>query len=351
MQAFKPQIELGTQVEQKTLNVVFVIYENALSTAISLPIELLKSADNISKSKAYRETHAKPIKLHIQLASIDGKPKLTQTGIEIQADLSIGDIEHADIVFLPAMWRNPFPVLAKNEGICNWVKNMFSRETTRIAGVGTGCAFIAEAGLLDGKVATTHWYFFDQFEKRYPLVKLQRNYFITQSDRIYCTGSVNTLADLTVHFIDQYYGERISTEVERHFFHDVRRNYKKLALLDDASHLHHDEEIAFAQSYLRNHLQDEINMNTLAATLSMSRRNFDRRFKAMLDQSPLSYLQKLRVEAAQDLLKNTNLNISDIVFEIGYQDTAHFSSIFKRINGTTPAQYRSTVRAKLFQTN
>jgi len=335
-----------------TLEVAFVIYENALSTAISLPIELLTSASNIAKAAARSpsSTRAYP-KLNIRIASVDGSAKMSQTGIEIPASCAIADIETADVVFLPAMWRNPAPVVDKNNAICLWIKSMFSRETTRLAGVGTGCYFLAEAGILDNRVATTHWYFFEQFEKRYPKIKLERNYFITQSGRLYCTGSVNTLADLTVHFIDQYYGEAVSTEVERHFFHDIRRNYHKLALLDDSSKLHYDEAIAYAQSHIGRHYHEQISIDSISKSTGMSRRNFDRRFKKAVGVSPLAYLQQTRIDTAQDLLKNSNLSVSEIMYQVGYQDTAHFSRLFKKKNGTTPRQYRSTVRAKLFQSS
>lgn len=334
------------------LNVVFVIYENALSTAISLPIELLTSASNIAKAAARPSSKQVSYpKLNIKIASTDGAPKMSQTGMQIHASCAIKDIDIADIVFLPAMWRNPQPIVDKNKELCLWIKSMFSRETTRMAGVGTGCYFLAEAGLLDNRVATTHWYFFEQFEQKYPHVKLQRNYFITQSGRLYCTGSVNTLADLTVHFIDQYYGEAVSTEVERHFFHDIRRNYHKLALLDDSSKLHYDEAIAYAQSYLGGHYGEQVRIESISKSTGMSRRNFDRRFKKVTGFSPLAYLQKVRIDAAQDLLKNSNLSVSEIMYQVGYQDTAHFSKLFKKQNGTTPRQYRTTVRAKLFRSS
>lgn len=333
----------------RKVTVVFVIYENALSTSVSLPIELLQSANHIARAQAKKSNGSKSFpRLDIKIASVDGRAKVSQTGLEIQASCGIDDIDAADIVFLPAMWRNPEPVIAKNKAICLWINRMFSRETTRLAGVGTGCYFLADTGLLDNRVATTHWYFFEQFERRYPKVKLQRNYFITQSGRIYCTGSVNTLADLAVHFIDQYYGASVSAEVERHFFHDIRRNYHKLALLDDSNSLHYDEAIAYAQSYLKNHLDEVVDIGEIAKLTGMSRRNFDRRFKKVIGTSALSYLQKLRMEAAQDLLKNSNLSVSEIMFRVGYQDPAHFANLFKKQNGTTPRQYRTTVRAKLF---
>ena len=335
---------------QPTLNIVFVVYENILATSLSLPMELMQSAASLARAPrlAAAATNAHAPKLNIMIASIDGQSKKNHTGLDIQVDCALSDIEGADIIFLPALWRNPFPIVKNNLDICDWLQNKYSNDNTLIAGVGTGCCFIAEAGLLDGKVATTHWYFFDRFKKRYPKVKLQPKYFITQSDRIYCTGSVNTLGDLTIHFISQYFSNEISIEVERHFFHDVRQGYSKLALLDELSSPHPDEAMLEVQAHIQKNMSEGINFNDLAQSVGMSRRNFDRRFGAASGQSPLNYMRQLRMETAQDLLKGSNLSISEIMFHVGYQDATHFCNLFKKHNGSTPRQYRKTVRAKLF---
>lgn len=332
------------------LNVVFIACRNTLTTSISLPMELLKAADSLSRSPRNKLTASSPL-LKIQIATIDGKDVMTHTGISMSPECSLGAIEKVDIVFLPALWRNPIPVIKQNKSICKWLTKMFSRETTIIAGVGTGCCFMAEAGLLDGKFATTHWHYFDAFEKRYPKVRLQRKYFITQSERLYCTGSVNTLADLTVHFISLFYSRAISNEVERHFFHDIRGGYAKLALLEEVTRAHPDEAISDAQAYIQHHFDEQINFNHLAAKRGMSRRNFDRRFKQASGATALHYLQALRMQNAKDLLKNSNLSITEIMFKTGYHDAAHFCGLFKKHHKATPRQFRTTVRAKLFKSN
>ncbi|WP_370978672.1 GlxA family transcriptional regulator [Agaribacterium sp. ZY112] len=325
------------------LTVCFLICEHTLATSISLPIELLKAASDIARAKRQDAP-----RLNIQLLA---NLQLPSPGADIfnYADLQdIENQEHADIVFLPALWRNPFPVVKKHKRTCNWLKKMFSRETTRIAGVGTGCAFMAEAGLLNERIATTHWHFFDKFEKRYPKVIVQRNYFITQSGRLYCTGSVNTLADLVVHFIELHYGKDISVEVQRHFFHDIRKNYQQLALRDDEKALHTDELMLDAQSLILAKLSEKINFSVIAQDLGLSRRSFDRRFRKSFGKSALQWQQEQRLDNAKELLKNTNLSITEVMHEIGYSDSPHFNRLFKEALGLSPRQYRTTVRAKLF---
>jgi len=331
-----------------TLDIIFIVCEHMLATSVSLPMEQLRAAESINRAKLRLERRSSPT-LNIVTASVDGKAKTSHTGIKIQPDLALADIERADIIFLPALWRNPQPVIANNQALVSCLREPRFADTI-IAGVGTGCFFMAEAGLLNGISATTHWHYFDAFAKKYPKVKLQKKYFITQSGRFFCAGSVNALGDLTIHFIRNYFSAEIATHVERHFFHDIRRAYDRESLNDNQDHAHPDELIAEAQIKLRDNMSKQINFNKLAKDSGVSRRNFDRRFKNATGEAPLSYLQKLRMNAAKDLLKNSNLDINEVMEMCGYHDASYFSELFKKHLGTNPKQYRTTVRAKMFKT-
>ena len=329
-----------------SLRVVFVLCEQMLATSVSLPLEQLKSADMLAqarKSPSGAYTH----KLQISLVSIDGEPVETHTGLTLQPDSAFSAVNEADIVYLPALWRNPRPILKKNQALLPWLQHLYESGSL-IAGVGTGCCFLAEAGLLDNKPATTHWHYFDEFQKQYPQVALKRQYFITQAGSLYCTGSVNALADLTIHFIQRYYSRLIASHVERHFFHEIRSAYDNTKALQEINHAHPDEEIIQTQIWLQDNYAREISLQELAEQFGMSTRTFNRRFKNATGATPLAYLQKIRMESAKDLLQTTNLTIGDIIYKVGYQDPVHFASLFKKHHGVTPSQYRTTVRAKLF---
>jgi transcriptional regulator GlxA family with amidase domain len=104
-----------------------------------------------------------------------------------------------------------------------------------ISAVDTGTCFLAEAGLLDDKPATTHWHYFDQFQRDYPRVKLKRQYFITQATNLNCSASVNAMADLTVHFVKRIYGQGIASFVKRNFSHEIRRSYEKTSYVEGST--------------------------------------------------------------------------------------------------------------------
>src|SRR5690606_25608064 len=185
-----------------------------------------------------------------------------------------------------------------------------------------GC-FLAEAGLLDNKAATTHWHYFDQFQKDYPKVQLIRQYFITQAGNLYCAASVNSLADLTVHFIQRLFGKEIASHVERHFSHEIRKSYESSGFFETAHNPHPDEEIIQIQIWLQDNYHREILFPQVAARFGMSVRTLNRRFKSALGQTPMDYLQEIRINNARDLLKTSNLSISEIADKIGYQDAGY----------------------------
>lgn len=325
------------------LKIGFLLCDAMLATSATLPMEMLLAAQNAANQKRKSQGTI----LQIETLSNQTTPVKTQTGISLIADKQI-DNSQLDLLYVPGLWRNPRPMIQKNPEIISWLQDLHQTGTL-ISAVGTGVCFLAEAGLLSGKVATTHWYYFEQFKKHYPDVQLKQEYFITQADNIYCAASVNSLADLTVHFITQFFSTEIAQHVEKHFSHEIRKSYDKSAYFDRLQKPHPDETIIQIQNWLESHYQQSINFSLLAEKFELSSRSLNRRFKNALDQTPIDYLHKIRINAAKDLLQNTNLAINEIADRIGCPDPSYFTCLFKKYLHTTPMAYRKTVRAKLFQ--
>ncbi|MEX1033058.1 MAG: helix-turn-helix domain-containing protein [Cellvibrionaceae bacterium] len=320
----------------------FLLVDGMLATSMTLPAEMLRAAQSAADGERTRSHQ-----LHIATVGISRKRIATRAGFAIAPDLTLKQAKPADIIYVPALWRNPRPIVSKHAAIIPWLRQAYQTGAI-IAGVGTGCCFMAEAGLLDNRPATTHWHYFDPFEHDYPKVHLKRDYFITQANELYCAASVNSLADLTVHFIQRLYGKRIAHHIERHFSHEIRRAYESMRYFEGSSDKHSDETILQMQLWLQDNYPKEINFAELAEQFDMSVRTLNRRFKLATGNPPLRYLQETRMATARDLLKTSNLSISEIAYSVGYQDLGHFSALFKKSFSATPHDYRTTVRAKLF---
>jgi len=207
---------------------------------------------------------------------------------------------------------------------------------------------LAEAGLLNGRPATTHWNYFEPFSRRYPAVDLKSHHLITQSDNIYCVGSVNSIADLMVHIVEDWFGSPIARAIENQFSPEIRRSFRAAAYQNEADSSHHDEDVAEAQQWLRSNLCSPVSMELLAKHLQLSSRTLNRRFKRATGMAPLSYLQSLRIASAKDLLRHSNLTVGDIAWQHGIQDVSYFSQLFRKHCGVSPLKYREAVRGKLF---
>ncbi len=328
------------------LDISLIIYQHVLATSLTLPVEMLLAGEAFAR----RYDHFAPA-LKTQFISESESEIKSRTGLRLGADVVLADaspiVGRPDIILVPGLWRNPRPVLKKHNKLIAWLKDCWKQGSTLI-GVGTGVCFLAESGLLDNHPATTHWHYVEQFKRDYPQVELKPDFFITQSERIYCAASLNALADIIVHIITQTYGRAAAQNVERNFSHEIRKPYEEQRYLEGAVDRHADELIAQIQFWLRTNLNTELSLEGVAEQFGLSQRSFTRRFKAATGVRATQYWQQLRIETAKDLLASSNLSIQEISYHIGYQDQGHLTRLFKQSLSLTPKDYRAMVRKKLF---
>lgn len=324
------------------LSVCLIALDRMIGTSISLPTEMLFAAKTIGSS-----LNAHYPDLTLMSASYDRKPLTMSGGLRLLADCCYLDIEACDLIILPALWRNPRQLLQRYPELLSWLEARYD-DGTLICAAGTGAYLMAGAGLLDGKPATTHWHYFDQFETLFPRVILKRRHLITQSGQLYCAGSVNSVADLMVHLISRFFDNAVAARVERQFSPEIRRPLNDIFYSFEQSNVHEDETIITIQQWLHEHLAEPINMRDLAEYFFLSQRSLNRRFKEATGQSPVEYLHHLRLTASRDLLKSTNLSINELALHTGFQDVSYFCRLFKQKNQVTPSAYRVSVRGKLF---
>lgn len=319
-----------------------LLYPNALATSITLPLEILQAAAQIARVK----NRLNP-EIELLLAAPDKEPVTLFGGFRLSPDVDHDALKQLDLLILPAIWRNPLPTV-KAAGPLLPTLRRIAAQGTLVCAVGTGVCLLAEAGLLDGHAATTHWNYFDAFRERYPKVELKTRHLITQSDNIYCAGSVNSIADLMVHVVEEWYGNAIARMVENQFSPEIRRPFRAAAYQTETHHTHHDELVIEAQQWLHDHLSGKLSIAGLAAELGVSSRTLNRRFHQATDMSPQAWLQRLRIGQAKDLLRHSNLPVTEIAWQVGIQDVSHFGRLFRLQVGMTPLKYREAVRGKLF---
>jgi transcriptional regulator GlxA family with amidase domain len=194
--------------------------------------------------------------------------------------------------------------------------------------------------MLDGKRATTHWALADRFREKYPKVKWMPELMVTEDGNLYCGGGVHAALDLTLYLVEKFCGHDIAMESAKALLIDMPRAWQAGFAVVPLKTEHNDEAISTAQDWLHQNFHRPFPLEAPAHRVGMSLRNFVRRFKQATGDSPLNYLQKLRIAAAKRLLESNHRTMQEISDAVGYQDVAFFRSLFQRHTGVSPSAYR-----------
>ena len=308
--------------------------------SVLLPAEMLHAANSTLRARRERRRE-------VSLRIVESTPQAR--GIAGQRLQPVEPLDEAptDLVIVPSMWGNPRPVLSRSRDLVAWLGRR-AQAGARLVGAGSGAFLLAETGLLDGGSATTHWSHFETFARRYPSVTLRRSYFIVESGSFYTVGSINALADLIVHLLRSEVDEEAARVVERHFSHEARRPYEGSFFSDHRPVNVPDELVADVQEHLTHHRIRDLRLADVAAQFGVSVRTLTRRFRAATGTTLRGWVEQRRIQDAQELLRDSNLEVAGIARRCGYSDPRYFSRVFRRVVGVGPREYRDLVRAKLF---
>ena len=324
------------------MNLTLVLCDNMLVSSSTLAAEIFNFASAMARASSRQAGE-----VTIRRVSTDDLPVQTSSGFELSPTHSLEDRFQSDLVHLPALWRNPRPIVKRARALTPWLRRQHQLNSSFTA-VGTGVCFLAEAGLLEDKSATTHWHYFDQLQKSYPNLKLQRQHFTTQTGNIYCAASINAMAELIVYQVERIFGRVIARQAQRNFFHEIRNLSEAVSYSDSRELKLSDELIVQAKIWMQDNLSKHSLLSYLPEKLGVQKRTLNRRFKIATGKTPGEYLNEVRMNFACDLLKNTDLSILEIASFSGFSDNSWFSARFKQWSGSTPKAYRSSVRAKTF---
>jgi len=204
----------------------------------------------------------------------------------------------------------------------------------------TGVGLVAATGLLDGKRATTHWGVAPEFRRQFPKVKWMPEVMVTEDRGFYCGGGVNASLDLSLYLVERYCGHEVAMQTAKALLIETPRAWQAGFGIVPLKTEHSDEAISGAQEWLHKNFQRNFALEAPARAVGMSMRNFVRRFKEATGDTPLIYLQKLRVAVAKRLLESDHRGVQEVSEAVGYQDVAFFRTIFERHTGAAPSAYR-----------
>lgn len=331
---------------EKPINVVVLLLRGGLASTAVAPMEVFNAAGVLWNRLAGRS--AEPL-FAVETASITGEVVASDGPLALLPARAMSDVQEVDLIMVPATGLATDELLARHGPVVPWLKR-WHRRGAHIAGICSGVALLAEAGLLDGKPATTHWGLVDFYREKYPHVDWQPERFITDADNVYCGGGVYASLDLSLYLVEKFGGHELSVQCAKSLLIDTPRTWQSGYSAPPPRSDHTDQRIREAQDWLHEHYREAFQFESLARQLGMSHRNFARRFKQATGESPLTYLQKLRIAQSKALLEREQRTIQEIARAVGYEDLIFFRRLFKRHTGMSPQAYRRRFGARAYQT-
>ncbi|MEI5996341.1 helix-turn-helix domain-containing protein [Paraburkholderia bengalensis] len=318
------------------------VYDGILASGVAGPIDVLNAANQLSAREAARRRQPVP-RFAWRVESLDGEPVKAASGQSISVDGKIDPRKRADAILVTAPFFSNMDEFVGQKKLVNALAAALRRQHQAgavLAAYCTGNYLLAEAGLLDGRVATTHWATASDFARRYPRVELRASEILTAQDHIVSGGSVTSYLNLAVRLVEMFAGEKLAAMTAKSLLIDMNRtsqaSYAKL--LDQQGHA--DPLVARAQQRMEATLEQGFRLSDLAAWLAVSERTLNRRFKLAVGLAPLTYLQNLRIEVAKQLLESRPIALETVSQRVGYGDLSTFRQLFKRKTGLSPSDYQ-----------
>ncbi len=279
-----------------------------------------------------------------QVVTVDDQPVRGYSGAvvtptvpraDFQPDLIVVGSSVEAAVSLAALDRTLAPAIPLH----GWLHQAFDRGVV-LASVCTGSFVLADAGLLDDRVATTHWRAANLFRARYPHIRLEADQLLVDSGQIICAGGATAFVDLCLYLVERFASPSVALACSKMLVLDGRRVEQTPYMAFYSQKAHSDDAIRRAQAWLEQHFAEPVSIDDVAAVAGLGTRTFKRRFKEATGETPISYLQHLRIEAAKHRLESSREQTARIIWGVGYEDASSFRRLFKRTVGCTMEQYR-----------
>ncbi len=320
----------------KHISVIVPVGHSIVDTIIA-PYNLLNMAN--SYYRRIHELNESPYK--IDLVGLTREPTTFQGLFSIQPTTTINEIQKTDLIIVSPISGNLEKEIDNNREFVQWIRRQRIENDSEIASLCKGAFLLAETGLLKGKSCATHWTAHEEFQQRYPDVNLIPEKIICEDGGIYSSGGAYSILNFTLYLIERYFGRETAIWCSKISEIEFDRISQNEFIIFSGQKEHTDEPIKKAQIYIENNFGKKLSIKEIADMVHMNGRSFLRRFKKATANTPLEYIQRVKIEAAKKKLESTAETILEIMYGIGYNDEKAFRNTFKKYSGLSPKEYRN----------
>ncbi len=320
----------------KTRHIVIIAPPNASILDVAGPMEVFSKANDYMNT--YMQNMAETYTLHV-ISTESSKIVQTSSGLPIVSEGNIESINYkVDTVLVSGIPNAPGNMV--DTATLNWLRK-HANIIRRVGSICAGAFILAEAGILDGRRATTHWRVCDKLARCYPKVKVESDPIFVKDGNVYTSAGISTGMDLSLAMVEEDFGRDTALAVARQLVLYLKRpgNQSQFSII--LTHQKVDyQPISDIQDWIIDHLDEELTIGILAEKASMSPRNFARVFLRESGITPAKYIEKLRLETARRRLEETRLTLDEISSECGVGNADALRRLFLRHMKTTPSDYR-----------
>ncbi len=325
--------------ETSSRKVVFVVFDQIQLLDLTGPLDVLSTTTRLFPHTNYETT----------VASVGGGMVASSAGLTF--DTKALPSLRGPVDTLVVVGGIGTPSALRDPSLLRSIRRLADR-STRIASVCSGAFLLAEAGLLDGRRATTHWQWCNALADRYPKTTVEPNAIYVVDENVWTSAGVTAGIDLALAMVSHDHGSSLANEVARQLVMYRRRSGGQSQFLGkSATDLHfgppdeHDPNTDAAAlsdllAWINENLSADLSVKVLAKRVAMSERNFARVFQREAQTTPGTYVEHVRLERARELLETTHRPVAAIATVCGFGTVETMHRVFRRRLGTTPGQHR-----------
>ncbi|MFF8277746.1 GlxA family transcriptional regulator [Streptomyces lateritius] len=318
--------------------VLVVLFDGVQSLDVTGPVEVFAGAGRFAGRLGGRDGDGA---YQIRTASLDGGPVRTHSGLCLLPDTALAAADRPHTLLVPGGegTRNPDPRLI------DWLRAN-APHAERLVSVCTGALLLAEAGLLDGHRATTHWVACDHLARCYPEVEVDPDPIFVRDGRLSTSAGVTAGIDLALALVEEDLGRDAALTVARHLVVFLRRPGNQAQFSAQlAAQTARREPLRELQHWITEHPDADLSVEALAARARLSPRHFARAFQAETGTTPGRYVDRVRLEHARRLLEESTHGVQEVSRAAGYGTSEAMRRAFVKALGTAPADYRRRFHA------
>jgi len=223
-----------------------------------------------------------------------------------------------------------------------------ARQSRRVASICTGAFLLAEAGILDGKQAVTHWSFCDRLAREYPKVMVRPESIYLRDGSIYTSAGITAGIDLSLALVEEDHGHETALRIARFLVMFLVRPGGQAQFSHMLSHQAvNSQPLRELQVWMVEHLREALTVESLAERIGMSARHFTRVCLRETGMNPGQFVDRMRVEAAQQIIDSSSLGLKEIADSCGFKSADAMRRAFVRVLGVTAAEYASRFKSSL----